>query len=290
MAVKTQIALGLAAGWQNVQHNTLTRRSEKKNFAMKLNSRTQSAQNPHNNSPVVLVHGLFGSLDNLGILARDLVNDYDILQVDMRNHGLSPRSPEMTYAAMAQDLIDTLDDRQIEKATFIGHSMGGKAVMALTALAPERIAGLVAIDIAPVDYHVRRHDEIFNAINAVTDAGAASRQQAATVMRQHLQEEGVIQFLLKSFVDGQWRFNVPVLWDQYPHIVGWQTVPAWPHPTLFIPGGNSPYVTDEYRDTLLAQFPQARAHVIAGAGHWVHAEKPEAVLRAIRRYLTALQA
>ena len=142
---------------------------------MKLNSRTQSAQNPHNNSPVVLVHGLFGSLDNLGILARDLVNDYDILQVDMRNHGLSPRSPEMTYAAMAQDLIDTLDDRQIEKATFIGHSMGGKAVMALTALAPERIAGLVAIDIAPVDYHVRRHDEIFNAINAVTDAGAASR-------------------------------------------------------------------------------------------------------------------
>ena len=257
---------------------------------MKLNSRTQSAQNPHNNSPVVLVHGLFGSLDNLGILARDLVNDYDILQVDMRNHGLSPRSPEMTYAAMAQDLLDTLDDRQIEKATFIGHSMGGKAVMALTALAPERIAGLVAIDIAPVDYHVRRHDEIFNAINAVTDAGAASRQQAATVMREHLQEEGVIQFLLKSFVDGQWRFNVPVLWDQYPHIVGWQTVPAWPHPTLFIPGGNSPYVTDEYRDTLLAQFPQARAHVIAGAGHWVHAEKPEAVLRAIRRYLTALQA
>ncbi|WP_434643211.1 esterase [Klebsiella sp. I138] len=257
---------------------------------MKLNSRTQSAQNPHNKSPVVLVHGLFGSLDNLGILARDLVNDYDILQVDMRNHGLSPRSPEMSYAAMAQDLLDTLDDRQIEKATFIGHSMGGKAVMALSALAPERIDGLVAIDIAPVDYHVRRHDEIFSAINAVTDAGATSRQQAAAVMREHLQEEGVIQFLLKSFVDGQWRFNVSVLWDQYPHIVGWQTIPAWPHPTLFIPGGNSPYVTDAYRDTLLAQFPQARAHVIAGAGHWVHAEKPEAVLRAIRRYLTDLQA
>ncbi|VTN15033.1 Esterase ybfF [Raoultella terrigena] len=136
----------------------------------------------------------------------------------------------------------------------------------------------MAIDIAPVDYHVRRHDEIFAAINAVTAAGAATRQQAAAVMREHLQEEGVIQFLLKSFVDGQWRFNVPVLWDQYSHIVGWQPVPAWPHPVLFIPGGNSPYVSDEYRDALLAQFPQARAHVIAGAGHWVHAEKPEAVL------------
>jgi len=272
--------------WQNGQHDTLTRECEKKNFAMKLNIRAQSAQNLHNNSPIVLVHGLFGSLDNLGILARDLVADHDIIQVDMRNHGLSPRSPEMNYPAMAQDLLDTLDARQIEKAIFIGHSMGGKAVLALTALAPERIERLVAIDIAPVDYHVRRHDEIFAAINAVTDAQASSRQQAASVMRQHLQEEGVIQFLLKSFVDGEWRFNVPVLWDQYPHIVGWETIPAWEHPALFIPGGNSPYVTEAYREQLLAQFPQARAHVIAGAGHWVHAEKPDAVLRAIRRYLS----
>lgn len=252
---------------------------------MKLNFRAQTAQNLHNISPIVLVHGLFGSLDNLGILARDLLADHDVIQVDMRNHGLSPRSDDMSYPAMAQDLLDTLDANQIEKATFIGHSMGGKAVMALTALAPERIDRLVAIDIAPVDYHVRRHDEIFAAINAVTSAGVSTRQQAATVMREYLHEEGVIQFLLKSFVDGAWRFNVPVLWEQYPHIVGWETIPAWDHPALFIPGGNSPYVTEAYRDDLLAQFPQAKAHVIAGAGHWVHAEKPDAVLRAIRRYL-----
>ena len=102
------------------------------------------------------------------------------------------------------------------------------------------------------------------------------------------------QFLTPEQVDELGQividFNVPVLWDQYPHIVGWETIPAWPHPTQFIPGGNSPYVTDAYRDALLAQFPQARAHVIAGAGHWVHAEKPEAVLRAIRRYLTSIAA
>jgi len=253
---------------------------------MKLNTRAQSAQSPNNNSPIVLVHGLFGSLDNLGVLARDLVSDHDILQVDMRNHGLSGRSPEMTYAAMAQDLLDTLDANHLEKVTLIGHSMGGKAVMALTALAPERINGLVVIDVAPVDYDVRRHDEIFAAINAVTGAGVSTRQQAAAIMREHLNEEGVVQFLLKSFVDGQWRFNVPVLWDQYSEIVGWQPVPAWQHPTLFVRGGNSPYVTEACRDELIRQFPEARAHVIAGAGHWVHAEKPEAVLRAIRRYLS----
>lgn len=252
---------------------------------MKLNVRVQSAQNSHNNSPIILVHGLFGSLDNLGILARDLVADHEILQVDMRNHGLSPRSEIMNYPAMAQDLLDTLDANNIEKATVIGHSMGGKAVMALTALAPERIDHLVAIDIAPVDYQVRRHDEIFAAINAVTQAGVATRQQAAQIMRGYLAEEAVIQFLLKSFIEGAWRFNVPVLWENYQHIVGWETIPAWDHPALFIPGGNSPYVTESYRADLLAQFPQAKAHVIAGCGHWVHAEKPDAVLRAIRRYL-----
>lgn len=286
MATKLRIVPGLAAGRQNGHHNNLTRRSEKKNFAMKLNTRVHSAQIRHNNSPIVLVHGLFGSLDNLGMLARDLIADRQVLQVDMRNHGQSPRSPEMNYPAMAQDLLDTLDDRQIEKATFIGHSMGGKAVMALTALEPERIDQLVAIDIAPVDYAVHRHDKIFAAINAVTTSGSTTRQQAASVMRELLEEEGVIQFLLKSFVDGEWRFNVPVLWDQYSHIVGWQPVPAWSNPALFIRGGNSPYVTDAHRDALLAQFPQARVHVIAGAGHWVHAEKPEAVLRAMRRYLS----
>ncbi|WIF57086.1 esterase [Atlantibacter hermannii] len=254
---------------------------------MKLHTRMQTAQQSHTASPIVLVHGLFGSLDNLGVLARELVTDFDIVQVDMRNHGLSPRSDEMNYPAMAQDLLDTLDELSIDKATLIGHSMGGKAVMAATRIAPERIDKLVAIDIAPVDYKVRRHDEIFAAVNAVTEAGATTRQEAAALMRQHIPEDGIIQFLLKSFAAGEWRFNVPALWDQYPHIVGWDTVPAWDHPALFIRGGNSPYVDESHRDALLAQFPQARAHVIAGAGHWVHAEKPQAVVRAIRRYLEA---
>lgn len=254
---------------------------------MKLHTRAQTAQQPRNASPVVLVHGLFGSLDNLGVLARELVIDLDVFQVDMRNHGLSPRSEIMNYPAMAQDLLDTMDQLGLEKATLIGHSMGGKAVMAATRLAPERIDKLVAIDIAPVDYHVRRHDEIFAAINAVTNAGVSSRQDAAALMREQIPEEGVIQFLLKSFVGGEWRFNVPVLWDQYSHIVGWETVPAWDRPALFIRGGNSPYVDETHREALLSQFPQARAHVVAGAGHWVHAEKPQAVVRAIRRYLDA---
>lgn len=252
---------------------------------MNLNARLQTAQNPSPSSPVVLIHGLFGSLDNLGVLARDLVASHDVLQLDLRNHGLSPRSDEMNYAAMAQDVLDTLDANGLDNVTLVGHSMGGKVAMALSALAPARLDKLVMIDIAPVAYPVRRHDEIFAAIRAVSDAGATSRQQAADIMREKLSEEGVIQFLLKSFNNGSWRFNMPVLWDEYDTIVGWEPVPACDRPALFIRGGNSPYILEEHREALLTQFPQSRAHVIAGAGHWVHAEKPLAVLRAIHRFL-----
>lgn len=251
---------------------------------MNLNFRVQSEQSVTNDIPLVLIHGLFGSLDNLGVLARGLKDDRRLIQVDVRNHGVSGRASGMNYPLMAQDILDTLDGMQVGCFDVIGHSMGGKMAMTLAALAPERVAGMVVIDIAPVAYRTRHHDEIFTALRAVTAAGITRRGDAATLMRETLAEEGVIQFLLKSFHEGEWRFNVPVLWECYDSIIGWQPQPAWPHPVLFIRGELSPYLADEYRDELLAQFPQARAHVIAGAGHWVHAEKPDAVLRAIRRF------
>jgi esterase len=251
---------------------------------MILNARLQTEQSPANSLPILLIHGLFGSLDNLGVLARGLKDDRPVIQVDVRNHGLSPRSDEMNYQVMAQDMFDTLDAQGIHRFSVVGHSMGGKIAMMMSALAPERIEQMAMIDIAPVDYHTRRHDDIFAAIRAVTEAGVRLRSEAAQVMRSVINEEGVIQFILKSFQDGEWRFNVPVLWDNYRAISGWQQVPAWPHPALFIRGGDSAYLDNQYRDALLKQFPAAHAHVISGAGHWVHAEKPDAVLRSLRRF------
>lgn len=253
---------------------------------MKLHYRLQTAESANPAAlPVLLVHGLFGTLDNLGVLARDLKQQHSVLQVDLRNHGLSERSTQMTYRAMADDLLSTLDDAGIDKAIVIGHSMGAKAAMALTAVAPDRVDKLVAIDMAPVDYQTRRHDEIFAALNAVTEARIQDRAGATRLMQQFINEDGVIQFLLKSFSQGEWRFNVTTLLAEYANIIGWQEVPAWSHPALFIRGGDSPYVQDSYRDAIARQFPLARAYVVAGSGHWVHAEKPQAVLRAIHRFI-----
>lgn len=108
------------------------------NFAMKLHYQLLAAESDA--LPVLLIHGLFGNLDNLGVLARDLHKQHTVIKVDLRNHGLSPRADDMNYPAMAQDLLALLDELQLEKAIVIGHSMGGKAAMALTAIAPERVA------------------------------------------------------------------------------------------------------------------------------------------------------
>lgn len=278
----------MAAERLNKNHDTLRRRTLKKNFTMKLNARLQTAQNPLTEIPIVLIHGLFGSLDNLGVLARGLTDSYHILQVDLRNHGLSPRAESMSYSEQAQDIIDTLDACNISYATLIGHSMGGKVAMIAAALAPQRISGLTVIDTAPVDYRLRRHEDVFAAVKAVSAAGATTRREALNIMNQHIAQPAVSQFLLKSFCDGEWRFNVPVLWREYPHIIGWEEIPAWPHPALFISGGTSPYIQPEYQNALMRQFPNATIQTIPGAGHWVHAEKPLDVLKAIQPYLSLI--
>ncbi|UNH39748.1 alpha/beta fold hydrolase [Moellerella wisconsensis] len=242
---------------------------------------------PASSTPIILIHGLFGDLNNLGVLARDLKNHYITLQVDVRNHGDSFRSESMNYAEMAQDIIDLVTGLGYSKVILIGHSMGGKIAMAASAIKPELIENIVVIDMAPVAYQQHRHQHIFSALQAVLDNNATSRQTAAVIMREYLSEEGVIQFLLKSFRQGEWKFNLPVLIQQYDNIIGWQQLPSWSGKILFIPGGNSSYVKPEYRDIIAEQFPNASAWVVAGADHWVHAEKPETVLRAIHRFLAA---
>lgn len=247
---------------------------------MKLNYRLQG-----NGPIIVLLHGLFGNLDNLGVIARDLQHDFQTLQVDLRNHGLSPHSSDINYRLMAEDLLSLFDELALNDITVVGHSMGGKVAMMLTELAAKRIARLVIIDMAPVAYPERHHDDVFAALNAVTESKVTQRTQAAEIMRKSGLHEGVISFLLKSFNEGEWRFNAPALQQHYSDIIGWHEVSEWNKPVMFIRGELSPYIQDSYRPAIARQFPQARAYVAAGCGHWVHAEKPQQVIRVIRKML-----
>ena len=236
--------------------------------------------------PLIFIHGLFGSLSNLGMLARTFYESHSVVQIDVRNHGHSTHSLEMNYADMAQDILDTIDSLNISKFSAIGHSMGGKIAMQLANRAGERLEQLVILDIAPFAYTENHHDQIFKALFAVQNAKAENRQQATQIMREYLNEEMVIQFLMKSFSKGQWLFNVDALFKHYSDILSWETTQPWQKQALFIRGGKSAYISKaQHFNAIQQQFPNATIKMIEGAGHWLHAEKPQQVLDEINQYL-----
>ncbi|MFC1507720.1 alpha/beta fold hydrolase [Pseudomonadota bacterium] len=238
---------------------------------------------------IILIHGLFGSSDNLGLLARALKDNYKVISIDLRNHGKSPHAETFTYQDMANDILTVVEQLDIELFSVIGHSMGGKVAMALTELATARMNHLIVLDIAPVHYQVHRHQNVFAGLREVANHAVSNRSEAETYLAQHIIEPGVRQFLLKSFARSEkgyhWRFNVEGLIANYDTIMGWTELPPFQGKTLFIKGQGSEYILPEHREAIAKQFPQAKAHMVANTGHWLHAEKPETVNRIILTFL-----
>lgn len=246
---------------------------------------------PHDNStltPMVFIHGLFGSLSNLGMLTRHFANHRTVIQIDLRNHGLSGHADKHDYDSMSQDVLETLDHLNITKFVVVGHSMGGKVAMQLADIARDRVEQLVVLDITPIQYHENHHAEIFEALFAVEQANISSRTEAAKIMREYLNEEMVIQFLLKSFNKGQWLFNVQALYKHYPDILFWNDLAPVATPTLFLKGGNSFYISKpEHFAAIEHQFPHAKIEQIENSGHWLHGEQPAQVLEQMQAFLDA---
>ena len=244
-------------------------------------------------SDVVLIHGLFGSLENLNVIAKPLSEHFRVTNVDLRNHGLSPHSDEMDYLAMANDIVELMATLKIQKAHLVGHSMGGKVAMQVALTHSELVDKLVVLDIAPVSYPAR-HTQILEALNAVKNADISDRKQADLIMQPYIEELGVRQFLLKSLYKSDegkfvWRFNLSVLDNKYSTITdNINANNSCLCETLFIKGNDSDYILAEHRDAINALFKNVSAKIIHGAGHWLHAQKPQAVNKAINDFLTAV--
>lgn len=228
--------------------------------------------------PVVLIHGLFGNLDNLGRLARHLSEQFEVISIDLPNHGLSSHIANFDYPALAIQVANFIKNLGIAQCHFIGHSMGGKVAMQLALNAPELIKSLIVADIAPVTY-THRHTHIFDALNAIDLPTLTSRSQATAIVTEHGIDAGTAQFLLKNLAKNDngffWRCNIENLKNNYPNIIGGLTGSnSFNGPTLFIKGENSDYILSEHRPMIMKYFPQASAKIIQGTGHWLHAEKP----------------
>jgi pimeloyl-ACP methyl ester carboxylesterase len=241
--------------------------------------------------PIIILHGLFGMLDNWRSMARALEEKYQCILVDLRNHGKSPHADEIEYAVMAEDVKETMDHLQLEAVHLWGHSMGGKVAMQMALLYPERIKTLVVIDISPRAYPPH-HDDVLAAIGALHPGEITDRSEAEHILRNHLgSDEATIQFLLKNLSrrsggNFEWKANMPVLIREYDKIMhSISSDKSFNKPVLFVRGELSNSIRDEDWPDIQRLFPEASLVTIQGAGHWVHADKSEALKEAILTFM-----
>ena len=244
---------------------------------------------PSDLPPLLIVHGLYGSARNWGVIARRLADRRDVYAVDQRNHGESPWHPTHSYADMAGDLAGVIGSLGAPMDV-MGHSMGGKAAMMLALQRPDLVRRLVVADIAPVAY---AHDQTqyITAMQTMDLAGLTTRAEADRRLAATVPEASLRAFFLQSLdlkAEGgpRWRLNLDVLAAEMPKIVGWPDPQGvFDGPVLFLTGAESHYVRPEHRALIRPLFPQARFAKLPGAGHWLHADKPREFEETLRIYL-----
>ena len=260
----------------------------KENF-IKLNYKQYGTSGRH----IIILHGLFGTLDNWQTISRELGDRYIVTAFDLRNHGRSPHSDEFSVSVMASDVYEMMQELRIPSAIIIGHSMGGKVAMVFSMAYPAVTDGMVSIDMAPKRY-MRGHDDIFEALERV-DLNVGSRKEVDDLLAQGIADYGTRQFLMKNLsrrYDGngfEWKMNLPVIKANYEDIIDpIDTYNVYEGPALFIRGGKSNYILDEDKIHIKKLFPYAEFLTIEGAGHWVHADKPQETYNAIAEFADEL--
>lgn len=253
---------------------------------MKLNARIigDSAQS------IVILHGLLGSSDNWFTLGKQLGEQYKVILLDQRNHGLSEQSDVWNYEVMVSDLHEFITESQLQKPIIIGHSMGGKVAMLYAGKYPESLSKLIVVDIAP-RYYPPHHQTILEGLHSIPLDTLTSRQEADTILASHIPATDTRQFLLKNLYRKPdntfaWRMNLEVI-TAHIEEVG-KAFPAdlrYAGKALFIRGEKSDYITQQDEQDIQTFFPQAKIATVADAGHWVQAEQPQRFMEVLLPFI-----
>jgi esterase len=245
--------------------------------------------NSKSNDYLIILHGLFGMLDNWHHMARKLSEHINVVSVDQRNHGQSPHSKKMSFELMADDLAELNEDLAIEKAIVLGHSMGGKTAMKFADLHPDKMKKLIVVDIAPKQYK-SGHQAYFNAFNTINFSQFNTRKEADTALAQIEPIPAIRQFLLKNLEKAEpgyaLKFNLHTIEAFYPAMIDELTF-QWliSVPTLFLYGERSGYITENDKLSIEETFTDVEFVGIPDAGHWVHAEQPDAFYEVVSNFL-----
>ena len=215
--------------------------------------------NPH---PLVLLHGLFGSGDNWGAVAKHFAQQYQVISVDLRNHGRSPHNESQTYADMANDLLELCDALNLDRIHLLGHSLGGKTAMQFATHHPDRLEKLIVVDMA-IRAYADAYTHMIDAMLAVDLNAMQSRGDADKALVSAIPHTTVRQFLLMNLIKIEnklaWRINLAALRNNYPHMI--KAICENTHyekPSLFIRGERSDYVRDADIQHIKTHFTNAQ--------------------------------
>ena len=240
--------------------------------------------------PIIILHGLLGMLDNWQTFARKLAEDYKVILMDQRNHGKSFHSPEFNYELLAQDLKSFMDSESIDQASLIGHSMGGKTILSFINHFYDRVDKPIIVDMSP-KAHSGGHEEIFDALLRLPVNEISSRKEATEWMMNELKSPTLVFFLLKNLGRDPergfyWKANIESLWSNYDRILEpIERDSAYDESILFVKGGQSDYIDETAESLIKTNYPSHFLETIADAGHWVHADKPDALYNIVTEYL-----
>ncbi|MGQ9847044.1 MAG: alpha/beta fold hydrolase [Bacteroidales bacterium] len=253
-----------------------------------------------NGFPIIILHGLYGMSDNWMSIARQLSDKYQIWLPDLRNHGRSPHSTIHNYQAMSNDLLEFIDKHHLHKPIIIGHSMGGKVAMTFAKEHSDLLSGMAIVDIAPKNYSINEtqdihsHRHIIDALCSLKLEKIDSREKADELLSTSIHSNNLRAFLLKNLQRTEngfkWLFNLPILKENLEHIAGgfgeeWQHTSITGFPVLFLKGEQSNYITSNDIALIESIFPAALIQVIPHAGHWLHAQNPQAFIASLKKYL-----
>ncbi|MBI2281528.1 MAG: alpha/beta fold hydrolase [Bacteroidetes bacterium] len=241
-------------------------------------------------TPLIILHGLFGSLDNWMTIAKELGKDFEVYILDARNHGQSPHDDVFNYQVMVEDLKEFIEEHRMINPIILGHSMGGKTAMQFAVDYPHLISKLIVVDIAPKAYPIH-HDLIINSLKSLNFNEIKTRKEAEDKLAQYIFDLSTRQFLLKNLYwvaqdQLAFRFNLGAISKNIDE-VGAEiefTSPFYQH-TLFIRGDHSNYILDSDFEQIFTIFPNAQIKTIENSGHWVHAEQPFTFLSLVKAFL-----
>ena len=230
---------------------------------------------------LIVIHGLFGMSDNWNSLGKKFAKYCKVHLIDLRNHGRSPHAEDFNYEVMSEDVLEYMEDHNIQKPILLGHSLGGKVAMKFAFTHPEKIAKLIVADISPREYNSDFYKNLLATLYKFPLEDFDKREDIDSVLSSTYEDKGIRLFLMKNLYRNEnkefaWRFNIEVLLEKVSNIQEADFIAGvCSIPTHFIRGGDSNYITTQDELIINKHFSDFSIATIDGAGHWLHAEKPE---------------